>query len=297
MNTLNEYQKLENALLRAGRDFTYPPTPPLAARVRAELVRPSLAPPRPLLRVLVPIAAALLLALVLLFAVPATRDAVAQFLGLRGLIIFYVTPTPTPLPTATPRPSATGAVARIPVTPPHSPTATARPIATPTYPPFTLCCEMSLSQAQQLTQFRLLVPPDELPSRVYFQDVYHIGAQVVLVFGNPSGPRFTLYQAQQWIYGKLVEGGGTGKQVNSQTVIGEAQVRGQRALWFTGAPHLVMTLDANNQPLYDTARTVDANTLVWETGDLDNGILYRLETKVSLADAVRFAESLQELKP
>lgn len=295
MNKLNEYEKLENALVRAGRELTYPATPPLALRVRAQLASGSVIPPRPRLRIFVPVAAALVLALVLLFAIPSARDAVAQFLGLRGLRIFYATPTPTAtaLPTRLSTPTDTA-----PSTEPvHTVTSAPRPTLTPTIQPFSLCCEMTLQQAQNRAHFKLLVPANGLPTRVYYQDVYHIGEQIVMVFGDPQDPRFTLYQAQRWIYGKLIEGGGVGKQVNPQTVIGEALVRGERALWFSGAPHLVMTLDAQGQPLYDTARTVDANTLVWETGSDNDGILYRLETKQPLSDAVHFADTLQELKP
>lgn len=300
LNAMNEFEKLESALVRVGRELEYPATPAIAPRVRLELARGGVMPgraaaaPRHWMRILVPIAAAILVALVLLFALPGARDAVAQFLGLRGLRIFYVTPTPTALSTATARSESTTLG-----TPPANVTASAVPRATrtPTVKPFTLCCEVSLQEAQRRARLRLVAPLKETPSKVYYQDVYNNGEQVVMVFGEPENPRFTLYQAQRWIYGKLVDGGGVGKQIGAQTVISETVVNGTRALWFSGAPHLVMMLDARGEPIYDTVRPVEGNTLVWETGAADSGVIYRLETKLGLDEAVRIAESLEVLKP
>ncbi|MBI4670439.1 MAG: hypothetical protein HY741_02055 [Chloroflexi bacterium] len=299
MDELHEFEKLENALVRAGREFEYPATPALAARVRTELTRNTVTrqPSRPWLRVLVPAAAALIFALALLFSFPDAREAVAQFLGLRGLRIFYVTPTPTPtspsIPTSPPIPLPSlrsgqalqgegSSTPRSNVTP----SATLRPTPTRTVQPFALCCEMTLDEAQARARFKLLLPPDEKPMRVYYQNLYNSGDQVVMLFGSPTNPRFTLYQAQRWVYGKLLSGG-------DATLLAETQVHGVRALWFSDASHIVMVLDANGAPIYETARAVDANTLVWETGSDVDGIIYRLETKASLNEAIRFAESLQ----
>lgn len=289
----DEFIELENALVRAGREFEFPATPDLATRVRAEIARTTNAPrvetPSPnWARVFVPLALALVLALALLFAFPDARDAVAQFLGMRGLRIFYATPTspPTPLlqgegssaPTETPRLDSI---------------ATRTPIATraPTVKPFTLCCETTLADAQKRARFNLLVLPNEIPSKVYYQDVFNNGEQVVMVFGDPQNPRFTFYQAQRWIYGKML-----GNELTEHTILGEAQVNGERALWFSGASHVVMMLNGNGEPIYETRRVVEANTLVWEMGDEADGIIYRLETKTSLEDAARFAEALIEMR-
>jgi hypothetical protein len=133
----------------------------------------------------------------------------------------------------------------------------------------------------------LLAPPNAPPGRVYYQNIFPEGEQVVMVFGDPEAPTYTLYQARRWVYGKFI-----GKAVGPQTVIGEAQVNGVRAIWFSGASHIVMVLDSAGRPIHETARSVDANTLVWETGDQDSGTIYRLETKASLEQAVEFAESL-----
>lgn len=291
-----EFERLETALFRAGHELAYPATPALASRVRLELTRETSPAPRPRhwARLLLPLAAALILALALLFAFPDARDAVAQFMGLRGLRIFYAAPTPTAEPTFTPRPSSIAGALTTPFVPV---TATPRASATPTIKPFSLCCETTLQDAQHQARFKLLVPPNQAPSKVYYQNVYNNGEQVVMRFGSPQNPLFTLYQAQRWIYGKLVQGGGVGKEVNSQTLISETTVKSARALWFSGAPHLVMMLDARGEPIYDTRRVVDANTLVWETGDDHDGIIYRIETTLPLDQAVQIAESLKEYQP
>lgn len=193
---------------------------------------------------------------------------------------------PTPLPTGEGRetqipPSSTESGAG------GEGTATPRPIAMPTVKSFTLCCETTLQDALRRAHFQLLAPPHETPSRVYYQNIFDSAEQVVMVFGDPENPRFTLYQARRWIYAKMI-----GKFIHTQTVLGEARVQDARALWFSGAPHIVALFNANGSIIYDTQRVVDANTLVWETGDADMGIIYRVETRGSLEDAVRFAESL-----
>jgi hypothetical protein len=152
-----------------------------------------------------------------------------------------------------------------------------------------------LADAQARARFKLLLPPNETPSRVYYQNIYDSGEQIVMIFGDPENPCFTLYQAQRWVYGKMI-GDTYGKSVGPQTLLSETTVNGVRALWFSGAPHLVMMLDARGEPIYETQRVVDANTLVWETHNVYDGIIYRLETKLSLDEAVRFAESFQEYR-
>ena len=107
-----------------------------------------------------------------------------------------------------------------------------------------------------------------------------------MVFGDPDRPRFVLYQATRFLYGKMVPG-------DSGTVITETHVSGQRALWLTGAPHVLVTLDRYGKPVLGLERPVNANTLIWETGDFDTGVTYRLETALSLAEAIEFAESLR----
>jgi hypothetical protein len=268
------FTKLENALIDAGRSIEYPVTPDLALRVRLQLQADRsrrLVRPRLRLRPAFSIIIAIVLALALLLAIPETRAVIAQLLGLRSIHIIEVTPTPK--------------MAR--VTPPPTPT--------PGVVPFNQCCPSSLPEAQRRAGFKILVPPDESPSQVFFQDqIFGAGSdaqQVVLVFGDPHHPRFVLYEARSWVYEKVV--GIFAKQVDAGTVITETQVNGQRALWLTGAPHILVTLDQSGNPILDTERPVNANTLAWEVGTIDTGVTYRLETALGLEEAIKFAESLQ----
>jgi hypothetical protein len=168
-NELMEFEKLESALVRAGREFDYPATPAIAARVREELMPGSAPASRSWLRLLVPIAVAIVFALALLLALPTTRDAVAQFLGLRGLRIFYLTPTPEP--TRVPGAAPTAAVPlAIGVTPGATRSATPRP--TPTAPAFTQCCETTLEDAQERASFTLMLPAGRKPSKVYNHRIF-----------------------------------------------------------------------------------------------------------------------------
>lgn len=284
-NELIEFEKLERALLRAGREMEYPATPAIAARVRDELLQAPTAPARNWQRLLVPIAVAIVLALVLLLALPTARDAVGQFLGLRGLQIFYLTPTPEPTKTHTPAPTLAGMAATR-----TAPAATPRPTMTRSLNPVEQCCETTLEEAVRRASFDLLLPPGQMPSRVFYQRIFEDGEQVIMVFGDPENPEFTLYQAHRWVYGKIIAKGLTG-----QTTLDETEVNGERALWFSGAPHVLVTMDRLGRQNFDVARTVDANTLVWETGDLDRGVIYRVETRATLQEARDFAQALVEV--
>lgn len=280
-NELKEFEKLEGALLRVGREMDYPATPAIAARVRDELL---VGPPgarRNRLRLLVPLAVAILFALALLFALPTARDAVGQFLGLRGLEIFYVTPTPAPtnLPTSAPTAVSTPGVAP-------------RPTMTPTTSAFVQCCETTLAEAKRRASFPLLLPRNRIPGKVYYQRIFDDGEQVIMVFGDPENPQFTLYQAQRWVYGKLI-----GNGMGDETLLKETEVNGERALWFSGAPHVLVMMDRFGRRNFQPERVVDENTLVWETGDMDRGIIYRIETNQPLERAREFAEGLKEVTP
>jgi hypothetical protein len=282
MAELEEFQKLEQALIEAGRAIDYPPTPDLAARVRANLngelrrAQPR-QPGRPAWRWRPALVAALaiLAAIALLLIIPETREAIAQLLGLRTIRIIEITPTPARQPEV----PATATPART----------TPAPSSTPGVVPFKQCCPSTLEEAQHKARFKILLPLGEQPARVFFQDqVFGRGSeaqQVVLVFGDPDRPRFVLYQATRFLYGKMIPRDGG-------TVITDTQVSGYRALWLTGAPHVLVTLGQNGEPLLDFERPVNANTLIWETGDFNTGVTYRLETSLSLAEAIKFAESL-----
>lgn len=266
-----DFSKLENALIETGRAIEYPPTPRLAANVRRVLQADRAA--RPARSIFgsrrVAIGLAVIALVIALLLIPQTREVIAQILGLRTIRVIELTPTPT-MAQATPQPSPTPGVV-----------------------PFRQCCPSTLAEAQRQADFKLLLS-DQAPTQVFFQDqIFGRGSpaqQVVMVFGDPQRPDFVLYQAFSWLYQKT---GVFGKSVGSGTVLTETQVNDQRALWFTGAPHLLVTLNERGEPVFETERTVNANTLVWESVAAANSLTYRLETTRSLEEASRFAESLR----
>src|SRR4051794_5765767 len=97
-------QQLERALRELGQQLAYPPTPDIARAVRARLAA-SPPPRRALWRSLLAspwprrLALALALVVILVGAVlafsPDARRAVAGRLGIPGITITYITPTPT----------------------------------------------------------------------------------------------------------------------------------------------------------------------------------------------------------
>ncbi len=281
MESPQELERLEAALVQAGRILAPAQTPDYSTRVVALLEQERSIPMGGTLfggfriRWAWVAFAAVLLSLALVLAFPDTREALAQLLGLRTIRIVPATPTLTATATLPRVPSATTG-AGLATAPAGTPTRSVTPSS------LTQCCETTLGDAQMRSQFKLLLPPTPAPSRVYFQELADFGGaeQVILVFGNPSAPEFTLYEATDFLYGKIISGG---------TVIEETQVRGQRALWLTGAPHLLVVLDANGRPQWESDRTVNVNTLAWEVGN----VTYRVETNRSKEAAIRFAESLQ----
>ena len=266
MDSENDFEKLEEVLVRAGKTIGYPATPSLGLRVRAELQTPSARRAFELPRLVWTVAIAVVLAIALLLAFPETREALAQIFGLRTIQIIPITPTATvsPLPTQT--------------------NATSTPTILPSPSPFAQCCETTLDDARAKSNFPIRLPPSPPPSLVFLQKIPDFGTlnpqQVILVFGDPNHPQFTLYEATDFLYGKLVSGG---------TVIEETRVDGARALWLEGAPHLVVYLESHGVPRPNTERPVNANTLAWEIGS----VTYRLETNTSKEEAIRFAESLR----
>jgi len=262
-----DFQKLEEVLIETGRAIEYPSTPGLAARVRVALQADrARQPARSIFRSRgFAIGLAVIAIVLTLLFIPQTRDVIAQILGLRTIRIIEATPTPAaPAPTPTP-----GVV------------------------PFKQCCPSTLADAQRRAHFKILLPPDEAPSQVFFQDqIFGRGSdaqQLVLVFGDAAQPRFILYEAQGWLYEKIINASGA----QAGTLITETQVNGQRAVWLTGAPHILVTLDQAGNPIFDTERPINANTLIWEKHDTAIDTTYRLETTLSLAEAVRFAAALR----
>ena len=78
------------------------------------------------------------------------------------------------------------------------------------------------------------------------------------------------------------------KLAGGGTRIDNLTIHSQSAAWISGGSHIVRFTDAQGREAAGSLRTVARNTLIWRT----DFALYRLETELSEADAVRVAESL-----
>jgi hypothetical protein len=143
--------------------------------------------------------------------------------------------------------------------------------------------EMTLEEAQVQVNYPILLPsyPDDLgrPDRIFVQDAD--GPMTIMVWLDPQNAgevQMSLHflPPNSWAIKKV-----------QPTTIDETQVHGNYAIWTVG-PY---PLRYRNGDLEYT-RMIDGHVLIWQDGD----ITYRLETDLSLEDAVRIAESLEPVQ-
>jgi len=259
--------QIETLIVNAANNFPYPPTPDIVGAVKRQPVTK----PSHMTTYSRRLAWATLIVLFILaglLVVPQVRAAVVEFLQLGTIRIFLTEPTPT----ATSPPPAASATE----TPP---TATPRPSPTPITSLLNLAGETTLVEAQARVDFPIRIPaePSGLgpPDRVFLQDLG--GPVVIMVWLEPVQPnqvRLSLH----------LLGANTFVEKVQPQVIQETTVQGERALWTEG-PYLLQLQNGG----YDTRRLVEGHVLIWQEGE----ITYRLESDLSLEEAVRIAESLR----
>jgi len=290
-------QELERALHEVAARIDYPPTPDLAVavrrRIQAQPARrqlpsmPSLTPSR---RVL----AAALAALVILLAAaglassPGLRDAVAQRLGLRGIVI---TTAPTPTATSTSTGTATAVI------PSGAPTPrSATPNPTPVFTPTAVLAPgtpTTLDGARARVPFAILVPDLPAlgaPDAVYVDD--STGSPLVtLAYGpRPGFPAAGTTGVAVFLteFGGSVERPLLQKGLEPGTQVTPVTVDGDPGFWIDGQLHQLAYLDPQGMVQFDTSRLA-GNTLVWTHGELT----LRLETAISEDRALAVADSLR----
>jgi hypothetical protein len=260
---MSENSVLEAQLHDLAAHLTWPPTPDLAADAADQLANHPGPKNRRLPRPRLLLAAAVIIAVVAasLAAIPSTRRAVADLLGLRGVHI------------------STG---RPPIIP-----STTRPAS-----PLDLGRPVTLAEASRRVGFAVRLPksngftqPDGVSVNTPPPD-----GEVTLTYG----PRADLPASAETGVGLLLtefkatmEEGFFGKTAEPGTTIEALSVHGQPAFWLSGAPHafFYQTPDGNVFP--DTLRLA-TNTLVWQAGD----VTLRLEGQISRDRAVAIATSL-----
>jgi hypothetical protein len=252
-----------------GTHLAVPQTPPLVEAVRMRIaawqapVPPARVGWRRRPAILVATLAAL--AAVLLGSVPTTRNAIAGWLGLRGVTIQQV---PTP-PTTTTRPTTS-----------PLPIGIRLGLGTPS----------TLADVRTHVSFAVVVPATlGAPDQVYLREP-PVGGAVSLVYL----PRAGLPPAAGTGVGLLVtEFRGDlasefiGKFLGPGTTAEPVTVSGGAGWWISGAPHTLLYRDANGETVEETVRLAGP-TLVWERGN----VTLRIEGSLTKAQAMAIARSM-----
>jgi hypothetical protein len=262
----------------------YPPTPDIAGEVSRRLRAgppPSRARPG---RLAAAVALVALLALTLA-AVPPVRAALLEALRIGAVRILPADPGPQlraptrpgAIPTPTGAPLGLPTAASPATAPPTSATPSgSRPAI------LDLAGRTTLADARERAGFPIRLPsyPPDLgpPDHVHLQNLG--GPVVVLVWMDPTAPREPLLSLHYL-------SAGTYAQKSAVEVVRRTRVNGRPAAWTEG-PHVLEYL-VGGVVAPDERRLVDGHTLVWENGERT----HRLESRLSLREAVRVAESLR----
>jgi len=299
---MNPATDSDERVLKSARAFKYPATPDVSRAVRARLagsppsgqesqarqvlfmswrslrnLASSLAPTAragvavknlPLMKILRVAAVTLIVAMIVLFAIPQTR---AALVGWFQVGVVRILPTAPPTSTILPE-------QLLPVTATPSLPITALTDSLPE-PLRKLGGLTTLENLQGYSLFKLKLPayPANLgaPDFVFDQKMIPM---VVFAWRDPADPQGLLMSLYE-----IAPGSPIVTKIEPK-IIEETTVNGQYALWVEG-DYLLQLTNGN----FDLRRTVSGYTLVWE----QDGITYRLETNLSLAEARKIAESLR----
>jgi hypothetical protein len=253
--------ELERALRELGARYPYPPTPNLAVAVRRRIVARPVTPVRRLTLWRDPrrlaLAAAVVLALAGAAALinPTTRDAIAHFFHVPGVIVTRVSPLPSLSPAT----------------------------------PLNLGHRTTMADAQSAVSFTIAVPGQlGVPDAVYV-DSEVPGGEVALAYtprpGIPLVRQTGLGVLITEFRGDLIPGFLT-KEVGPSTTLQETSVNGDPGWWIAGEPHLVFVKVGGTDQ--QVSLRMAANTLIWGHG----GVTYRIESSLSKADAFRIAAGI-----
>jgi len=267
-----QQELFEKQIRSLSKGLDYPRTPDIAGSVMTRL-RPS-TPPRFTLRAR-RVTWSLTIILILfasLMLIPPARAAIIEFIQIGVVRIFRSEPTSLPPPNQE-IPSGT-----VPVT--ATPAATSQPLI-----PILeeLAGEMTLEEAQKAVDYTILLPsyPPDLgrPDRVFVQEAE--GKMTILVWIDPQQPKQVLMSLH------LIPSGSWAIDKFDPAQVQETTVNGQRAIWAVG-PYPLRLRNSDLQFM----RLIEGHVLIWT----DNNVTYRLETNLSLEEAIRIAESLAPIR-
>ena len=254
--------ELEQQLRGLRPYLDYPATPNLVAAVRARLVT---APRRPwwssfaIPRRLALAAAVALLVIGGLLAIPQTRDSIAHWFGVRGVIVNTV----------------------------------------PSLPPGPLGQDLKLGQRTTLdgartgVHFQVLVPTDPSlgdPDEIWLNRSVPNG-EVSFIYRVRPGLQ-TASKTDVAILVMEIQGTtekfGFQKMLGPDTTLTEVTVNGGPGYWIAGSPHIFFFTDASGA-FHEENMRLATNTLVWQQGDRT----IRIEGPLTEAQALQIAASMQ----
>ena len=142
---------------------------------------------------------------------------------------------------------------------------------------------VSFADAERAVAFRISAPPPKRGCRrcgeVYLDRTIP-GGRVSIVWPGER-PRLVLMQFRGTTVPFITKTAGSGTRLR------QVDVAGVLGYWITGERHAVVFRDARGRILF--GRRLADNVLLWERG----GVTYRLEGDVTLARALRLANSLR----
>jgi len=207
-----------------------------------------------------------------LMLIPSARAAIIEFIQIGVVRIFG----PEPTPVAPPNQEAPSTLTPVTATP------------GPTLPSLIplledLAGEMNLEEAQQTVNYPILLPsyPSDLgqPDHIFVQEAE--GKMAILVWLDAQEPERVMMSLHF-----IPEGSWAIDKMNP-TLVQETSVNGQPAIWTVG-PYPVRLHNGD----IDFTRLIDGHVLIWAEGT----VTYRLETDLSLEEAIRIAESLEPIR-
>jgi hypothetical protein len=265
---------LDQALFQLGRRLAYPVMPDIASRVRASLEAES-KPARPRVPIThlperqVWLAAACLLIAILagLALFPEARTAIADRLGLRGVVIRWIDEEAVPEPSPIGTPLQLGRL----VTLDEAQAAADFSVLMPTAPGFAMPSEIYIAGEDQGTMLSFVYPAAPgLPA----SDETGVGALLTQFQGEPERG--------------LIEKGLAGDSVDPETHLEPITVNGQPGFWISGAPHAVFFVCFDVGECREERYRLAGNVLLWER----DGMTLRLESALSRDEALAVAESV-----
>jgi hypothetical protein len=256
----------QSTVRQHARALPYPSTPDIASKVILRLTaaktttRPS---PRTIRWQPLWVAGVGLALLLALWAVPPVRAAILHFVQIGAVRIWLVEPTPTAQSLPQPTPSV----------------ATAQP---PTQSWLDLAGRTTLAEAAADAGFALRLPtyPADIgpPDGVFLQRTD--GPFVIMVWQDRAQPDKVAYSLH-------ILGPRAVVQKHSPSIVVSTTVNGSPAAWTQG-PYF-LAYGAANAESWELHYLVSGRVLIWQ----EDGLTYRLESDLTLEEAIRMAESLE----